>query len=161
VSKMRNATRYRRKQQTSQIRYTVFKSQPKHCSASSLGARPWRADQVRISFTVRKRGLTGNQLWGIVVPLIANTQPRYEGWWQLYRHLCKSGQTRVFAASIMMFRERVRRTSFYNWRVDMGTTRKPRKESDKATLARIKKEMAQPRIAKSARKWASVRQDSQ
>ena len=34
----------------------------------------------------------------------------------------------------------------------MGTVRKPRKESDKATLARIKKEMAQPRIVKSARK---------
>ena len=59
-------------------------------------------------------------------------------------HLCKMAQTRVFAASIMMFRERVRRTSSYNWRVDMGTTRKPRKESSKATLARIKKEMAQP-----------------
>jgi hypothetical protein len=34
----------------------------------------------------------------------------------------------------------------------MGTIRKPRKESNKATLARIKKEMAQARIAKSARK---------
>ncbi len=62
------------------------------------------------------------------------------------------GQTRVFATSIMMFEERVRRTSFYNWRVDMGITRKPRKESNKATLARIEKEMAQPRVAKSARK---------
>jgi hypothetical protein len=36
----------------------------------------------------------------------------------------------------------------------MGTIRKPRNESDKATLARIEKEMAQPRIAKSARKEA-------
>ena len=36
----------------------------------------------------------------------------------------------------------------------MGTIRKPRNESNKATLARIKKEMAQPRIAKSARKGA-------
>jgi hypothetical protein len=36
----------------------------------------------------------------------------------------------------------------------MGTVRKPRDESDKATLARVEKEMAQPRIAKSARKDA-------
>jgi hypothetical protein len=36
----------------------------------------------------------------------------------------------------------------------MGSIRKPENESDKATLARIKKEMAQPRIAKSARKGA-------
>jgi len=79
----------------------------------------------------------------------------------LYRHLCKMGQTRVFAASIMMFRERVRRTSSYNRRLDMGTKREPRKESNKATLARIKKEMAQPRIVKSAIKGASTRQDSQ
>ena len=43
----------------------------------------------------------------------------------------------------------------------MGTFREPRNESSKATLARIKKEMAQPRIAKSARKGASNRQDSQ
>ena len=70
-------------------------------------------------------------------------------------------QTRVFAASIMMFRGRVRGASSYNWRVDMGTIREPRKESNKATLARIKKEMAQPRIVKSARKGASTRQDSQ
>jgi hypothetical protein len=33
----------------------------------------------------------------------------------------------------------------------MGTVKKPRKESGKATLSRIQKEMAQPRIAKSAR----------
>jgi hypothetical protein len=43
----------------------------------------------------------------------------------------------------------------------MGTTRKPRKEANEATLARIKKEMAKPRIAKSARKWASTGKDSQ
>jgi hypothetical protein len=36
----------------------------------------------------------------------------------------------------------------------MGTVRKPRNESNEATLARVKKEMAQPRIAKSARKDA-------
>jgi hypothetical protein len=36
----------------------------------------------------------------------------------------------------------------------MGSIRKPKNESDKATLARITKEMAQPRIAKSARKGA-------
>jgi len=71
------------------------------------------------------------------------------------------GQTRVFATSIMMFGERVRKTSSYNWRVDMGTTRKPGKESNKATLARVKKEMAQPRIAKSAREEASARKDCQ
>ena len=34
----------------------------------------------------------------------------------------------------------------------MGSTRKPANESDKAILARIKKEMALPRVAKSARK---------
>ena len=129
-----------------------------HQISQIYSALAWDATS---SFTVRKCGLTDNQLWGIVVPLIANAQPRYEGWSQLYRHLCKMGQTRVFAASIMMFRERVRRTSSYNWRVDMGTTKEPRKESNKATLARIKKEMAQPRIAKSARKGASTRQDSQ
>jgi len=33
----------------------------------------------------------------------------------------------------------------------METKRKPRDESAKATLARVKKEMAQPRVAKSAR----------
>jgi hypothetical protein len=53
-----------------------------------------------------------------------------------------------------MFRRRVRRASSYNSRVDMGTIRKARNESDKATLSRIEKEMAQPRIAKSARKGA-------
>jgi hypothetical protein len=36
----------------------------------------------------------------------------------------------------------------------MGSIKKPENESNKATLARIKKEMAQPRIAKSARKGA-------
>jgi hypothetical protein len=36
----------------------------------------------------------------------------------------------------------------------MGSTRKPANESDKEILARIKKEMALPRIAKSARKDA-------
>jgi len=66
--------------------------------------------------------------------------------------LCKMEQTRAFAVSIMMFKGRVRRASSYLWRVDMGNMRKPRKESDKATLARIKKEMALPRLAKSARK---------
>lgn len=34
----------------------------------------------------------------------------------------------------------------------MGKIRKPGSESNKATLARVTKEMAQPRIAKSARK---------
>jgi len=34
----------------------------------------------------------------------------------------------------------------------MGSIRKPRNESNKATLSRIEKEMTQPRIAKSARK---------
>ncbi len=36
----------------------------------------------------------------------------------------------------------------------MGSVRKPTNESNKATLARVKKEMAKPRIAKSARKDA-------
>jgi len=35
-----------------------------------------------------------------------------------------------------------------------STIREPRSESNRATLSRIKKEMAQPRIAKSARKGA-------
>ena len=34
----------------------------------------------------------------------------------------------------------------------MGAIREPKNESNKATLARIQKEMAKPRIAKSARK---------
>ena len=34
----------------------------------------------------------------------------------------------------------------------MGTVRKPTNESDKATLTRVEKEMAKPRIVKSARK---------
>lgn len=63
-------------------------------------------------------------------------------------------QTRVSAASIMTFWGRVRKTSSYNWRVDMGSIKQPRKESSKATIARITKEMVQPRIAKSARKGA-------
>jgi hypothetical protein len=63
-------------------------------------------------------------------------------------------QTHIFAASIMMFRGRVRSASSLNWRVNMGTVRKPRNESNEATLARVKKEMAQPRIARSARKDA-------
>jgi hypothetical protein len=60
-------------------------------------------------------------------------------------------QTRALPVSIMMLK-RVRKASPYNWTVEMGTVRKPRKESSNATLARIKKEMAKPRIAKSARK---------
>jgi hypothetical protein len=36
----------------------------------------------------------------------------------------------------------------------MGSIRKPRNESNKATLARIEKEMAKPRMAKSARNGA-------
>ena len=69
-------------------------------------------------------------------------------------------QTHVSAATIMMFRGRVRRASSFNLRVDMGTVRKPRNESDKATLARIEKEMAKPRIAKSAKKASRTRQNS-
>jgi hypothetical protein len=62
-------------------------------------------------------------------------------------------QTRVFGASIIMFWGRVRRASSYPFKkVNMGSIRKPRNESNKAMLARITKEMAQPRIAKSARK---------
>ena len=38
----------------------------------------------------------------------------------------------------------------------MGSIRKPRNESDRAILARITKEMAQPRIAKSAKKWGVI-----
>ena len=71
---------------------------------------------------------------------------------QRHRHLCKMVQTRVFAASIIMSKVRARKAPSYDWRVDMGATRKPRKESNAATLARIKKEMAKSRIAKSARK---------
>jgi hypothetical protein len=60
----------------------------------------------------------------------------------------------VFSAYIMTFMGRARRASSYNWRVEMGNVKKPRTESDEATLARVKKEMEQPRIAKSARKDA-------
>jgi hypothetical protein len=97
----------------------------------SLASRPWRVAQVKLSFTVRKCGLTDNQLRD--------------------RHLCKMEQTRAFATSIMMFKEG-KKSSPCNLRVDMRTIRKPGKESNKATLARIKKEMAQPRLVKSARK---------
>jgi hypothetical protein len=38
--------------------------------------------------------------------------------------------------------------------MNMKSIRKPRHESDKATLDRVEKEMAKPRIAKSARKEA-------
>ena len=55
---------------------------PRLCqeAAGRLAVRPWRVDRVRISFTVRRCRLANNQLWGIVVPLIANVQPKYEGW---------------------------------------------------------------------------------
>jgi hypothetical protein len=106
-------------------------------------------------------GLKDNHLWGIVVPLIANVQTRGLVAAKLLRHLCNSGQTLVFAASIMGIRGRVRRASSYNVRADMKTIREPRKESNKALLARIKKEMAQPRIVKSARKEVSTKGDSQ
>ena len=43
----------------------------------------------------------------------------------------------------------------------MRTTRKPGKETNKATLARVKKEMTQQRIVKSSRKGESTRKDSQ
>jgi hypothetical protein len=64
-------------------------------------------------------------------------------------------QTRAFAASIIMMPGgELGISSSYNWKVSMGNIRKPGNESDKATLARITKEMAKPRIAKSARKGA-------
>jgi hypothetical protein len=63
-------------------------------------------------------------------------------------------QTGVFSAHIMMFMGRARKASSSNWRVDMGKVKTPRTESDEATLARVKKEMEQPRVAKSARKDA-------
>ena len=64
-----------------------------------------------------------------------------------------SEQNGTDTRSFMMFNEG--KESFrLQLRVHMGTIRKPRKESDKATLARVTKEMAQPRIAKSARKDA-------
>ena len=47
-----------------------------------------------------------------------------------------------------------RKTFFLQFEVDMGTVKKPTNESDKAILALVKKEMAKPRIAKSARKDA-------
>ena len=97
-----------------------------------MAVRPWRVAQLKLTSTVRKCGLTDNQLRD--------------------RHLSKMEQARAFAVSIMMFKGGVGRVSSYNWRLDMGTVREPRNESNKATLARVKKEMAQPRIAKSARK---------
>ena len=47
-----------------------------------------------------------------------------------------------------------RKSFLLQFEVDMGTVTKPTNESDKATLARVEKEMAKPRIAKSARKEA-------
>ena len=70
-------------------------------------------------------------------------------------------QTHVFVASMMMSWGKSKKSFLSHSGVDMGTFREPRNESSKATLARIKKEMAQPRIAKSARKGASNRQDPQ
>ena len=64
-------------------------------------------------------------------------------------------QIRLCAASIMMSWGRVRKASSYK-RINMGSIRKPRNESDRAILARITKEMAQPRIAKSAKKWGVI-----
>jgi hypothetical protein len=43
---------------------------------------------------------------------------------------------------------------FLQFEVNMGKVSKPTNESDKATLARVEKEMAKPRIPKSARKDA-------
>ena len=63
------------------------------------------------------------------------------------------GQTRVLTPSIMMPGES-KKSFFLRLEVVMETVRKPTNESDKATLARVKKEMAKPRIAKSARKEA-------
>jgi hypothetical protein len=63
-------------------------------------------------------------------------------------------QTRVLAASMMMLRED---DLLFHSGVDMATPRAPRNESGKATLARIRKEMARPRVTKSARK-ADVKQ---
>jgi len=40
-------------------------------SPTSLAVRPWRGARVKISFPVRKCGLTDNQLWGTVKCLIA------------------------------------------------------------------------------------------
>ena len=41
-------------------------------------------DVLMLGRTIKTTGitvlLTDNQLWGIVVPLIANVQPKYEGW---------------------------------------------------------------------------------
>jgi hypothetical protein len=56
-------------------------------------------------------------------------------------------QTDVFSAYIVIFMGRARRRSSSNWGVDMGKVKKPRTESDDATLARVEKEMKQPRIA--------------
>ena len=44
-----------------------------------------------------------------------------------------------------------RKSFLLQFEVDMGTVKKPTNESSKATLAFVKKEMAKPRIAKSAR----------
>ena len=50
--------------------------------------------------------------------------------------------------------DKSRKSFLLQFEVDMGTVKKPTDESDKATLARVEKEMAKPRIAKSARKDA-------
>jgi len=87
-------------------RCQAFSAQPEQ---PSLSVRPRRVRRVRISFTVRKCGFTENHCGASSYP--SSRMPNPDTRWQLCRHLCKMGQTRLFPASIMMFRERVRRTS--------------------------------------------------
>jgi hypothetical protein len=77
-----------------------------------------------------------------------------KGWSGLHSLVCEREQTRVFGGSIIIFRGRVRRASLSLLRANMRSIKKTGNESNQSTLARITKEMAQPRIAKSARKGA-------
>ena len=78
-----------------------------------------------------------------------NPRPDCKGWSGLLSLVCETEQTRVFAPPIILSRGRARKASSYHLKVNMGSTKKPGNESNKSTLARIIKEMAQPRIAKS------------
>ena len=62
---------------------------------------------------------------------------------------CNTELDKVLGYAVILGKSR--KSFLLQCEVDMGTVKKPTNESDKATLALVKKEMAKPRIAKSAR----------
>jgi hypothetical protein len=65
---------------------------------------------------------------------------------------CNTELDKVLGYAVILGKSR--KSLLLQFEVDMGTVKKPTNESDKATLALVKKEMAKPRIAKSARQDA-------